>query len=157
MTNGKKKAAKSKASREIAATESSAKKAAKKAKKTAAATQQLSTEDARALIQETRQELRRLKDEMMDPVFIAKVRGEHDPELENELGSTLFDLIDLHELLSNALLDSILQELTENEEALRQGISGVRDARRDLSKIKKIFEAADKLLAVVSSVVKRVI
>jgi GR25 family glycosyltransferase involved in LPS biosynthesis len=152
MTTSKKKAAK-----KIAARVTGAKKTAKKAKKKTTAAQQLSPVKARALIQETRQELRRLKDDMMDPVFIAKVRRQNDPELENRLGNVLFELIDLHEMLSNAVLDSILQELRENEKALRTGISQVNVARQNLSKIKKVFRAADKFLAAVTSVVKAIV
>ena len=152
MTTSKKKAAK-----KIAARVTGAKKTAKKAKKKTTAAQQLSPVKARALIQETRQELRRLKDDMMDPVFIAKVRRQNDPELENRLGNVLFELIDLHEMLSNAVLDSILQELRENEKALRIGISQVNVARQNLSKIKKVFRAADKFLAAVTSVVKAIV
>lgn len=152
MTTSKKKAAK-----KIAARVTAAKKSAKKAKKKSTAAQQLSPAKARTLIQETRQELRRLKDDMMDPLFIAKVRRQNDPELENQLGHVLFELIDLHEVLSNAVLNSILQELRENENALRTGISQVNVARQNLSKVKKVFKAADKFLAAVTSVVKAII
>ncbi len=60
-------------------------------------------------------------------------------------------------MLSNAVLDSILQELRENEKALRTGISQVNVARQNLSKIKKVFRAADKFLAAVTSVVKAIV
>jgi len=152
MTNGKKKVVKKIAS-EAAAT----KKAARKIKKKAAAAQQLSPAKARELIQETRQELRRLKDDMMDPMFIGKIRQQNDEELQNQLGSTIFELIHLHEVLSNAMLDTILEDLQENEKALRSSINEVKKSRQNLAKVKKVLRAADKFLLAVTSIAKALV
>lgn len=157
MSNGKKKASKKKAHKKIASKATTAKKAAKKAKKKAAQARQLSPAKARELIQETRQELRRLRDDMLDPIFIAGIRQQDDRELANHWGLTILELIEVHESLSNAVLDSILLELRENEKALRAGISDVKKARQNLAKVGKVLKAADKILAAAISVVDSIV
>jgi len=152
MTNSKRKMVK-----KIASKATAAGKAAKKMKKKTAAAQQLSPAKARELIQETRRELRRLKDDMMDPMFIGKVRQQNDQELQNQLGNAIFELIHLHEVLSNAVLDIILEELQKNEKTLRSSISEVKKSRQNLAKVKKVLRAADKFLSAVTSIVKALV
>lgn len=156
MTNGKRKMVKKIASKATAAGKAAKKMKMKKKKKTAAA-QRLSPAKARELIQETRRELRRLKDDMMDPMFIGKVRQQNDQELQNQLGNAIFELIHLHEVLSNAVLDIILEELQKNEKVLRSSISEVKKSRQNLAKVKKVLRAADKFLSAVTSIVKALV
>ena len=102
---------------------------------------------------EVLKQLRQTRNAMMSAAWIDSVR-EQSLELRREAALKRADIMDAIHELQNAELAEIRDKLIENEAELLKGTAKLGEALENLEKVKKILDAATKLLGILSQVVK---
>jgi DNA repair exonuclease SbcCD ATPase subunit len=98
-------------------------------------------------------QLRQTRNKMMSAAWIDAVR-EQTGEVRREAAFKRADIMDAIHELQNTELAEIRDKLIENETELLEGIAKLGQALENLENVKKVLNAAGKLLDIVAKVVK---